>query len=94
MPLLVFAEITARPGTETDLKAGLHELIQAVRQEKACLHYELYQSTERPEQFIMHELWTDEAGLQAHNQMPHMAAFGAKAKDWLAAPVKLTKQEQ
>lgn len=94
MPLLVFAEITARPGAENDLRAGLHELIQAVRQEEACQFYELFQSTEAPAKFIMHEMWTDEAGLQAHNRMPHMAAFGAKAKDWLAAPVKLTKQEQ
>ncbi len=94
MPLLVIAEITARPGAETELKAGLHELIEQVRQEEACLQYELFQSTEQPTKFIMHELWTDEAGLQAHNQMPHMSAFGAKAKDWLAAPVKLTKQVQ
>ncbi len=94
MPLLVFAEITARPGAETDLKAGLYDLIQAVRQEDACQYYELFQSTEQPTKFIMHELWTDEAGLQAHNQMPHMREFGAKAKDWLAGPVKLTKQDQ
>ena len=94
MPLLVFAEITARPGAETDLKNGLHELIQDVRREEACLLYTLFQNTEEPTKFIMHELWADEAGLQAHNQMPHMQAFGAKAKDWLAAPVKLTKQVQ
>lgn len=91
MPLLVFATITARPGAETDLKNGLLDLIPMVREEAACRQYELYESTERPEKFIMHELWDDEAGLQAHTQMPHMKAFGAKAKDWLAGPVDLTK---
>jgi quinol monooxygenase YgiN len=91
MPLLVFATITARPGAESDLKAGLLELVEQVRTEAACQLYELYESTEQPQRFIMHERWDDEAGLQAHNQMPHMAAFGAKAKDWLDKPVELTK---
>ncbi len=91
MPLLVFATITARPGAEAVLKDGLLDLIPMVRDETACQQYELYESTEHPEKFIMHELWDDEAGLQAHTQMPHMKAFGAKAKDWLAGPVDLIK---
>ena len=91
MPLLVFATITARPGAESDLKAGLLDLVTQVRTEPACQLYELYQSAEHPERFIMHERWDDEAGLQAHTQMPHMAAFGARAKDWLAKPAELTK---
>lgn len=91
MPLLVFATITARPGTESNLKNALRELLPQVRTEAACQLYELYESTEHPERFIMHELWDDEAGLTAHSQMPHMAAFGKKAKDWLAKPAELTK---
>ncbi|GAB3032399.1 putative quinol monooxygenase [Spirosoma pulveris] len=91
MPLLVFATITARPGAESRLKNALHELVQEVRTEAACQLYELYQSTEHPERFIMHERWDDEAGLLAHSQMPHMKAFGEKAKDWLASPAELTK---
>ena len=91
MPLLVFATITARSGAEANLRKGLLELVEQVRTEPACQFYELYESTEHPERFIMHECWDDEAGLQAHNQMPHMKAFGAKAKDWLAKPEELTK---
>ncbi|WP_460984549.1 putative quinol monooxygenase [Spirosoma fluminis] len=91
MPLLVFATITARPGAETNLREGLLELIQQVRTEKACQLYELYESLEHPERFIMHERWDDQAGLDAHNQMPHMSAFGEKAKDWFAKPVELAK---
>ncbi|WP_460975560.1 putative quinol monooxygenase [Spirosoma knui] len=91
MPLLVFATITAKPGTETAMREGLLELVEQVRTEDACQLYELYQSLEHPERFIMHERWDDQAGLDAHNQMPHMHAFGEKAKDWFAEPVELTK---
>lgn len=90
MPLSVFAVIEAKPGTEAELRNGLFNLVAKVREEDACLLYELYTSEEHPERFIMHELWTDAAGLAAHNQMPHMQEFGNSAKDWLAAPVELT----
>lgn len=92
MPLLVFAVITAKSGSETELKNALRELVIDVRTEPACQLYELYESTEHPERFIMHERWDDEAGLQAHNQMPHMKTFAEKAKDWLAGPAVLTKE--
>ncbi|GAB3998455.1 hypothetical protein GCM10028807_46170 [Spirosoma daeguense] len=91
MPLLVFATITSRPGEEQNLKTALLDLVQEVRTEAACQLYELYESTEHPQQFIMHEIWDDEAGLRAHSQMPHMKVFGEKAKDWLARPAELTK---
>ncbi|GAB3780881.1 putative quinol monooxygenase [Spirosoma horti] len=91
MPLLVFATITAKAGAETNLKNALSELILDVRTEPACQLYELYESTEQPERFIMHERWDDEAGLLAHTQMAHMKTFGEKAKDWLAGPPALTK---
>lgn len=94
MALLVFATITARPGAETDLRNGLLDIIPQVRAEAACQLYELYHSTEHPERFIMHERWDDEAGLRAHSEMPHMQAFGAKAKDWLAGRVVLTKIQE
>lgn len=93
MPLSVFAVIQAKPGAEADLRNGLFNLVAKVREEDACLLYELYTSEEHPEHFIMHELWTNAAGLAAHNQMPHMREFGDLAKDWLAAPVELTTKE-
>ena len=91
MPLVVFAVITAQAGAEANLKDALHELVLDVRTEPACQLYELYESTEHPERYIMHERWDDEAGLQAHNQMPHMKTFAEKAKNWLAGPAVLTK---
>ncbi len=94
MALSVFAIITAKPGFETELRNGLSELVPKVREEEACLFYELFQSTEHPDKFIMHELWTDTAGLMAHDQMPHMKAFGELAKNWLAGPAELIKVEK
>lgn len=93
MSLLLIANITAKPGCGPDLKPALLELVEAVRTEPACLLYELYESAESPDRFIMHERWPDQAGLDAHNQMPHMAAFQQKAGS-LLDDVTLTKVEQ
>jgi quinol monooxygenase YgiN len=93
MPLLVFATITAAPGKENALRQAFEELIPVVHTEPACQRYELYQSLEDPTRFIMHELWDDEAGLEAHSQMPHMNAFREKAgaEGWFGGPVELKK---
>ena len=94
MSLLVFATITAKPGLGSDLKAAFHTLIPQVRAEAACQLYELYESTEQPDQFIMHERWNDEAGLAAHAAMPHMDAFKQQFGHLMAGPATLTTVPQ
>ncbi len=94
MSLLVFATITAKPGSGADLKTAFLSLIPQVRAEAACQLYELYESTEHPDQFIMHELWDDEAGLAAHANMPHMDAFKQNFGSLMAAPALLTTVHQ
>lgn len=90
MSLLVFATITARPGSGADLKTAFLDLVPQVRAEAACQLYELYESTEHPDQFIMHERWDDEAGLAAHAAMPHMNAFKQQFGHLMAGPAQLT----
>ena len=35
--------------------------------------------------FVVIERWESVAALQAHAASPHMAAYGAKVKDWTAS---------
>lgn len=90
MSLLVFATITAKPGSGPALKTAFLQLIPQVRAEAACQLYELYESTEHPDQFIMHERWGDEAGLAAHADMPHMNVFKQTFGGLMAGPAQLT----
>lgn len=90
MSLLVFALITAKPAAGAALKTAFLELIPQVRAEAACRLYELYESTEHADQFIMHERWDDEAGLAAHANMPHMNAFKQQFGHLMAGPAQLT----
>ncbi|MEZ0483540.1 putative quinol monooxygenase [Fibrella aquatica] len=94
MSLLVFATITAKPGLGAELKTAFLDLIPQVRAELACQLYELYESTEKPDQFIMHERWDDEAGLAAHAAMPHMDAFKQQFGNLMAGPAQLTTVQE
>lgn len=94
MSLLVFATITAKPGLGADLKTAFLALIPQVRAEAACQLYELYESLEHPDQFIMHERWDDAAGLAAHAEMPHMNAFKQAFGGLMAGPAELTTSQQ
>ncbi|XWW44264.1 antibiotic biosynthesis monooxygenase [Fibrella sp. USSR17] len=94
MSLLVFATITAKPGLGAELKAAFLDLIPQVRAEAACQLYELYESAEHTDQFIMRERWDDEAGLATHAAMPHMDAFKQQFGSLMAGPAELTTVQQ
>jgi quinol monooxygenase YgiN len=47
----------------------------ASRAEPGCHAYAFYQDVEEPTRIRIYEEWTDQAALDAHFQMPHMAVF-------------------
>lgn len=61
------------PGQAEALKAHLRSLAAPTRAEPGCLQYDLYQSPEKPHEFMRLERWTDAAALDAHKRTPHIA---------------------
>ena len=47
-----------------------HNWIEATRKEDGCLSYQLYESTEQVNVFVMVENWRDEQAIEGHNQSP------------------------
>lgn len=45
-------------------------LLASARAEEGCLAYELYESFEEANKFVMVENWRDAAAIEAHNQTP------------------------
>lgn len=78
MSIYLTAIIKAKPGNAELMKTILLELVGHSSKEEACLQYELYQEENT---FIFHERWKDEAGLDLHNQQPHLKAFISKTAD-------------
>ncbi|QSE73201.1 antibiotic biosynthesis monooxygenase [Aeromonas media] len=84
-PLIVIAELEAKPEFAAECRAALAPLDSATLQEPGCLGYRLHQSLESTHGWMIHEEWESEAALSAHQQQPHFFAFVASTLGWFAS---------
>jgi quinol monooxygenase YgiN len=87
--LQVVATIPAKPEAAAAIREALTVLAEATRAEDGCLAYELFESTSAPGTFVTLERWTDQAALDAHMTMPHVAAAFAAADGALIGEVAI-----
>ena len=69
MALRLIVPMEAAPGKRDELIEAFSARARGVRQESGCEEFELYQSTERPDQLVLLERWTDEVSLEAHSAL-------------------------
>ena len=69
MTLRLVVPMQAAPGKRDELIEAFRIRCKEVREEPGCEEYEIYQSTERPDQLILLERWQDEATLEAHSEL-------------------------
>ena len=87
----VVAVITAKPGQRALILEAYRANRPAVLAEKGCIEYTATidaagmpasRASFGADTFVVVEKWDTLADLQAHAAAPHMAAYGAKVKDW------------
>ena len=92
----VLAIITAKPGLRATILETFHANIPAVHAEHGCIEYGpaidaegagAIQTAYGPDTFVVIEKWATMDDLKAHGAAPHMAAYGAKVRDMIAARV-------
>ena len=90
----VIAIITAKPGLRAQVLEAFQANVPAVLAEEGCIAYEATidaaglppsRGSVGDDTFVVIERWASVAALQAHAASPHMAAYGAKVKDWTAS---------
>lgn len=90
----VIAVITAKPGQRESILTHFRANVPAVRAEKGCIEYGAaidadpalgFQTKYGPETFVVVEKWESMDALKAHAAAPHMAAYGAKTKEFIAS---------
>ncbi|KAA8997205.1 antibiotic biosynthesis monooxygenase [Paenibacillus spiritus] len=93
---IIHARMTVKPEAQAEFLEAVRTLLTATRAEEGNLSYDLYESAERPGDFVMVEVWKDGAAVQAHNASPHFQAFAGQASSYLTAPldVKVYQAEQ
>ena len=90
----VVAVITARPGLRDSILTHFRANVPAVRAEQGCIEYGAavdaenalpFQTKWGPDKFLVIEKWDSMEALKAHAAAPHMAAYGAKTKEFIAS---------
>jgi quinol monooxygenase YgiN len=87
----VVAVITAKPGQRDRILEAFRANRPAVLAEQGCIEYAATvdaagtppsRGSFGADTFVVIEKWETLGALQAHAAAPHMAAYGAKVKDW------------
>ncbi|MFZ4649858.1 MAG: putative quinol monooxygenase [Rubrivivax sp.] len=89
----VVAVITAKPGQREKILEAVRANVPAVRAEAGCIEYgpavDLdpalpVQTPYGPDTFLVIEKWESVDALKAHAVAPHMQAYAARVKDFIA----------
>ena len=92
----VLAIITTKPGLRDKVLEAFRANMPAVHAEEGCIEYGPavdaegmggFQTKLGPDTFVVVEKWDSIDALKAHAAAQHMASYGAKVKDMLAARV-------
>jgi len=92
----VLAVITAKPGLRDTILTHFRANVPAVRAEQGCIEYGAAIDAENapasqtpwgPDTFVVIEKWESMDALRAHSAAPHMAAYAAKTKEFIASRV-------
>ena len=90
----VIAVIAAKPGQREAILTHFRANVPAVRAEKGCIEYGAavdadpalaFQAKWGPDTFLVVEKWESMEALMAHAAAPHMAAYAAKTREFIAS---------
>jgi quinol monooxygenase YgiN len=89
----VLAMITAKPGQREKILEVFRANVPACRAEGGCIEYGAtidavnappFSTPFGPDTFVVVETWASVEALKAHAAAPHMAAYAARVKDYIA----------
>jgi quinol monooxygenase YgiN len=92
----VLAVITTKPNHRETVLASFRANVPAVLAEVGCIEYGAavdsanplpFQTAYGPDTFVVIEKWESIDALKAHAATPHMVAYGAKTKEFVASRV-------
>jgi quinol monooxygenase YgiN len=88
------AYFTAKPGRSRDLGDELLQLVAPSRREEGCLRYEIHQSTDVPDVWMVLEDWRHASDFKLHMSTNYVQAFMAKVADLCVEDVKIRGYQQ
>ena len=66
MPVILYAEFTAKPGSESQVETLISGLAEKVRREPGNAEFTVYRERDNLRKFFVFEQYLDEASFEAH----------------------------
>jgi quinol monooxygenase YgiN len=66
VPMILYAEFTAKPGSESEVATLISGLAEDVRREPGNAEFTVYRERDNPRKFFVFEQYLDEASFDAH----------------------------
>jgi quinol monooxygenase YgiN len=66
VPVILYAEFTAKPDSESQVQTLISDLAQKVRQEPGNAEFSVYSERDNPRKFFVFEEYLDDASFEAH----------------------------
>jgi quinol monooxygenase YgiN len=85
----VIATFTPLPGKEQEVGEVLRAMIAPTRAEPGNQGYELYRDIGTSAEFVLIEMYTDQAAVEAHRAGEHYKAYRACISELLSEPIKV-----
>lgn len=92
--LINVAFFVARQGRTEDLGESLLALVAPTRTEEGCQRYEIFQSSDDRDQWMVHEAWRSRADFDAHMRTPYVAGFMARVPELCREDVEICAYAQ
>lgn len=67
----------AKEDSVNEMKELLKTMVQASKDEKGCLLYDIFQFKAKPTEFLVVESWEDEEALEGHKNSSHYKHYKA-----------------
>jgi len=87
--IIVTARMKVKSGKMESFISKTQYLISSTRQEKGCISYNLYASTEEDDVLIMLEQWIDIKSSNEHMETDHFKKFGNTIEHFLEEKIEI-----
>ena len=73
--MILYAEFTAKPGSESQVETLISGLAEKVRREPGNTEFTVYRERDNPRKFFVFEQYLDEASFEAHISAEYGVVF-------------------
>jgi autoinducer 2-degrading protein len=83
---VVCVHVHVKPENRDDFVRASIENAKGTAREPGNLRFDVLQSVDDPNRFVLYEVYRDEAGMAAHKETPHYATWRDTVAPWMAEP--------